>query len=193
MVDFLSKAWEKMVAPLWDSIHFWRVLGLILITGAVAIWYFRKWIIRWLTNEKFLTHDRKQFREVDKILPELFTYEILVSIEAEAGIARDDSDRLHKFWLFFSLEENQFQIHELKKASAAAAKELQALSIFIARHFFPTQTDGYYRLYPDLADEGGREQAARYNHFLDSLNERTEQARIAFRACRRAVKTRLLI
>jgi len=191
--DPLSKAWEKAAAPLWDSIQFWRISTLILITCAVAAWFLRKRIIRWLTRDKILAHDRKQFQKVDEILPELFTYEVLASIEGTAGVARDDSDRLHQFWLFFSLEQNQFQIRELRKASTLAAKDMEELSVFIARHFFSTNNVDYYRLYPNLADEGSREEHAKFAHFCDLLNERTEKARISYRAYRRAVKTKLLI
>jgi hypothetical protein len=192
LIDLLIKAFEKTAAPLWDSLIFWRITALILVSSAAAAWFFRKRIIRRFTHEKYASHDRAKFAKADKILSEQFLYVVLSSLESTAGIARDDADPLLQFCAFFTLEQNKLLIPELRKAADETVLQLSRVNEFIAQHFFATQHPGQYRMYPDLKDQGGREDRERWSHFHDLLGNQTEAARQAYQTYRRAIKKILL-
>jgi hypothetical protein len=193
-VDLLLKAWEKAGAPLWDSIWFWRITALIALSGIVAAWLKRKWIIGWFTYDKFLAHDRKKFAKADVILPEQFTNDALSYLGANASLADDDLNQLTKFCSFFSLEENQFLIPTLKKASSEAVNRLVNVTDFMAHHFFPlNHRPDHYFLYPDLKNSDDPKKREIFAKSYDLFVDHVRKAQIAYKSYRRIVKKILLV
>ena len=200
LLDLVKRHLAPFVGNLWDSLVFWRSVGIAGVVALAAIWASRQRLAAWLLNvgerERARAHDGALFKKMDAALDE-GTLDLLRNHDLyNQNISRENIYKILHFCQDFARTENEYIDRTLKDAAESFVSRLRTLERFVAQHFFPTETPGGERrsqFYPD--DEVGKlertlEQVKREKYIKD-LNTLIDEAWEAYQRFRRSVKARL--
>lgn len=146
-----------------------------------------------------LEHDRRVFQSANVLLSEEQLTQVLKQLYHDDSYERSAFQRLVTYMRHLQRAENQFILDALEARADSMLCALEALTDFIAHHFFswPRRQAERYCLYPDLnVDRGGDgrpEDMLLYSQRQDELTVLIESVHQAWRDFRRAVHRGLFI
>ena len=191
MVDLLIDAWKQHLATLisdcWNSIAFWRSLGLILLTVVAVGIAFWKRLADWIFDQKSIEHDVALFKSADSVVNEAFLDDLLNGNLYHRWCRGKDASVLDHFCQEFSRVGNQYLHRNLKLVMGEFLQNLSSLNHFIAHNFFPVGSDDHLKLYPETIDRD------RYDDYVKQLNTLTDTAWKSYLKYRATVKTKLKV
>ncbi|MBU2534841.1 MAG: hypothetical protein ABIK32_04420 [Chloroflexota bacterium] len=201
--SIINRVIDYIIVNLWDDLTFLRITSIVLFVFLVLIYTFKNRLFKLLYNDKHQTqtHDINIFNESDQLLnEEQFTeyYDTLGINRVISGQSR----RVDAFLHFFKEEGNQYLDNRIRKYCIRFVKKLDALSVFVATHFFmypnnQSSTDMEYiqsALYPEVLH--GSSKTPEYQHAIQcqhELHSMLDEIFILYRNYRRLVKKKLQI
>ena len=203
MDAIINKILDILVDNIWNSLVFWRIIGIVLILSIALVIKFRKNIIFLILTKNGTQHDSDIFNKSNAILSERKLADILNWLQTNKFYFDDQSSDIKGYLMFFEEEGNQFISKSLLRKSKLLQESMNKLFDFLVQHFFSepssiqSSANFKYFLYPEL-DPGRHtrvpaEDAKIYFSCLKQLDEIINDVRIAYREYRIAVKKQLYI
>jgi len=148
-------------------------------------------------------HDLRLFTKGDELLPEKRLMLFLDNLQTDDSYFISNARQIDTFRSFFSETGNQFIDQETAKLLAGLLTSLDALLIFIYKHFFVYPDRQDYKddlrlcMYPELNIDrngtGSPESMTKYNSFQESLNKVVTDTSRSYTTYRAAIKQYLFV
>lgn len=176
-MEKLTIVWNDQVLEffsfLWESIIFWRSLGLFFLGALILVLIFKDSIQRSLLQEDANKHDKEIFRLFDLMMTEVKLNEILNLLEKKHFYDEKSGGYINKFRDSLKEESKQYVNVKIKKSAIALSSSITLLGEFIDKNFV-TFPDGYDNgtspagRYPNPEiDGGGNKEGKKENKFAD--------------------------
>lgn len=187
----------KLLEPVWNSLDFWRCVGLILVIGILAAGGFHKQIRNILLSPQKRAHDERIFRDSDAIMSEMALKDMLQLVGSDARLRQSQIEMFTKYLRFFLEVGNQYIDTGLRNKHKSFLDELEKLHLFTAQHFFVEEiaapaSNLWCGLYPYLR-HGEPEEHRRFLDYMNQLDPIASAVRKGYDEYRKLVKSKLLI
>lgn len=177
--------YSSYIDNIWNNAEVWRYISMLSILLLIS---YKKKIRFFNTNEEKIEHDRSVFINSDLIMTENFFKEFLIELSINETYQETRYQKVKDFCNYFKYGENQY-LNRLVKTSADDFCDYipDTLFEFLDEHFFEIETEGVYKLYPDLIHDP----EFNYGAFQEQLCKMCKQAEILYSEYRLAVKAKL--
>ena len=189
-MDTLNNLWNQaapFLRPYWDSLYFWRGLGISLLALFAAFLLFRRPLGRWLSDDRSQQHDAALFRKSENYISHPFMESFLNQQLAQRVCLRKDLVKLPRMADEFGRMGNQFLDQEVGRAFNQLQFALMRIHGFVSQHFFQNTDEDRLELHPQLIDK------KRYEGYVKDLNALIDRARGAYQNYRVTVKQQLKV
>ena len=136
MIDLWKKQFSPLLANIWASIDFWRILGLSLITIIVLMILFRNYISKFIKNPIKIEHDKDIFKKADAILPERKMINVFDLLQADHSYSCFDVNLFDETIRFYEESQNRFMNDTLNDVTNKWLISIKNLSDFMSLKFF---------------------------------------------------------
>lgn len=196
MGQILDWALEYLLPLVWDSIWFWRILGLVSTVTLVTLFVWRERLRLFLIKPGRMEHDRHTFKEADNILGEAELEWFLGNLGADHSFLQDMRRPVSAFCKHFSRSESRYLSKDVQKKTENLVDRLNNLLDFKAEHFHIHELDiGHEnpRIVMEPRLRGQRNASDEYRKLAQELNELLDEVEEAYREYRLTVKNRLQV
>lgn len=176
---------------------------LIAITAKEHIAYSQKQLPEDRRREAIENHDKSVFSNSDAIMNEAFITSFIECLRSDDSCNSKDLQTLDSIRSYFSETGNQYIDEDLSEKLNGFLATLDALLLFIAKHFFvfpdiQDREDGlrlcmYPELNVDRRGPGTPDSIVRYNEFGQELERNAVSTIKAYQEYRHATKSKLII
>jgi hypothetical protein len=184
VLDLWRRHGEALLAPVWDSLVFWRTAGLGLLLLLVLAARNRGRVRSWLLRSRRAQRDHEAFRRANAVLSEQALYAELEALSSRAGFGLEAARRARLEGLRDCLdaEGNRFFSRAL---AARSARLVEALTALLASSAAPPEPAG--------VGGGARGGATTSVRPGGTLEARAVEVRLRYREFRAAVRETLLV
>lgn len=193
--QLLTKHFEPLLSPLWDSVLFWRSVALFVIVLFLSLCLFKNRVVAYLRREQYHEHDRKVFQKLNSIINEQTFRDLCLGIRDFHFFDRDQIEMLHSLEDHGIRTENQFLTPSLHRAFSMFHNHLDQFSTCVATVFFYV-SDTRSMLYPELRPYVEGADNPKRKIYLDAEDEiarRANDVLASYETYRNEVKKVLLL
>jgi hypothetical protein len=192
-MGFLVDLWVKLLNPflkgLWDSISFWRIMTLGIITISFL---FKKQLKKLFLKPNRIEHDKTIFKRSDNVMNEGYLLNLLDVVGTYYGYSSNSWRSLDLFSMFFQETSNQYLMKKLQKVSLKLVSSLNSLSTFCALQFFHQEGNlDYLKLQPEIQFSLESEKEMQFQQLTQELDKLIELAEKDYEKYRVLIKKEL--
>jgi len=198
MWDFLFDLWVKQLKPflesLWDSVSFWRIMTLGIITVLAISILFRKQLRTPFLKPNRIEHDKTIFKRSNNVMNERYLLNLLDELGTNYGYSSSSWRSLDLFCGFFEETSNQYLMKKLQKVSLNLVSSLNSMRTFCALQFFHQKgSSDYLELQPEIHFSPEPEKEIQFQQLAQELGKLIEVTEKDYKKYRELIKKELNI